>query len=73
MDLGVLPIKFLAHFKSHYGDIDSRGPIDWDKAYRDLENYGDKSLPIFALEEGIIKFLSYNSLTASLGSIKLKE
>lgn len=50
--LGVLPIKFLAHYRSLYGNDDPRGPIDWGKAHRELEIYGDKSLPIYALEEG---------------------
>lgn len=50
--LGILPIKFLPHYKSLYGDDDPRGPIDWDQAYEDLEKYGDTSLPIYALEEG---------------------
>ncbi len=51
--LGILPIKFLPHYKSAYGNDDPyRGPIDWDKAYQDLAAYGDTSLPIHALEEG---------------------
>lgn len=50
--LGILPIKFLPHYKSNYGAGDPRGPIDWDKGYKELENYGDKNLPIYALEEG---------------------
>jgi hypothetical protein len=50
--LGILPIKFLAHFKSEYGTSDPRGPIDWDKARKELEEFGDKSLQIYALEEG---------------------
>lgn len=53
--LGILPIKFLAHFKSEYGANDPRGPIDWDKAYQELKNYGDRNLPIYALEEGNYK------------------
>jgi len=53
--LGILPIKFLAHFKSDFGVNDPRGPIDWDNAYKELEKYGDKSLPIYALEEGDYK------------------
>ncbi len=53
--LGILPMKFLAHFKSEYGATDPRGPIDWNKAYKELEDYGDKSLPIYALEEGDFK------------------
>jgi hypothetical protein len=50
--LGIFPIKFLAHFKSDYGSDDPRGPIDWGKAYDDMLNYGDASLPIHALKEG---------------------
>ena len=50
--LGILPIKFIPHFKSDYGANDPRGTIDWDKAYKELEECGDKSLPIKALEEG---------------------
>lgn len=50
--LGILPIKFLAHFKSNYGKDDPRGPIDWDRAYASLQDYGDKDLPIYALKEG---------------------
>ncbi len=50
--LGILPIKFLAHYKSAYGKDDSRGPVDWENGYKELEEYGDKSLPIHALEEG---------------------
>ena len=50
--LGILPIKFLSHYKSHYGADDPfRGPVGWDKAYRELEAYGEK-LPIHALKEG---------------------
>lgn len=48
----LVPIKFIPHYKSNYGIDDPRGPIDWDKAYADLKNYGDKNLPIYALEEG---------------------
>src|SRR3989344_6749892 len=50
--LGILPIKFLAHYKSDFGADDPRGSIDWEKAYNELEKYGDTSLPIHALEEG---------------------
>ena len=50
--LGILPIKFLAHFESSYGKDDPRGAIDWQKAYKELETYGDKSLPTHALKEG---------------------
>jgi len=48
----ILPIKFLSHYKSLYGADDPRGPVDWDKGYNELENYGDKTLPIHALKEG---------------------
>ena len=50
--LGILPIKFIPHYKSTYGETDPRGPIDWAEAKKELENFGDKSLPIYALEEG---------------------
>lgn len=50
--LGTLPIKFLAHYKSDYGNTDHRGPVDWDAAYAELEKYGEQTLPIVALEEG---------------------
>ncbi len=49
---GILPIKFIPHYKSVFGEDDPRGPIDWDKAYQELQNYSDKSLPIYALKEG---------------------
>ena len=49
---GIIPVKFISHFRSDFGAEDPRGPINWDKAYEELENYGDKSLPIYALEEG---------------------
>lgn len=50
--LGILPLKFIPHYNSTYGSDDPRGPIDWQKAYDELSGYGDKSLPIHALEEG---------------------
>lgn len=49
---GVLPIKFIPHYQSSFGENDPRGPIDWQKAYDDLAKYGDTNLPIHALEEG---------------------
>ena len=50
---GILPIKFIPHYKSaEYTKDDPRGDVDWKKAYKELENYGDKGLPIYALEEG---------------------
>lgn len=50
--LGLVPIKFISHYKSNYGDNDLRGPIDWEKAKQELAGYGNKSLPIYTLEEG---------------------
>ncbi len=50
--LAVLPIKFIPHYLSNFGDSDPRGPIDWQKAYDELAAYGDTSLPIYALKEG---------------------
>lgn len=50
--LGILPIKFIPHYQSDFGDADPRGPIDWQKAYDELAAYGDTSLPIHALKEG---------------------
>lgn len=50
--LGILPIKFLAHYKSSYGHNDPRGPINWEQAQEELKTYGDDQLPIHALEEG---------------------
>jgi hypothetical protein len=50
--LGVLPIKFIPHYLSDFGDDDPRGPINWSKAYNDLATYGDRNLPIHALKEG---------------------
>lgn len=50
--LGILDIKFIPHYKSNYGIDDPRGPVDWDRAYKELEEYGDKNLSIYALKEG---------------------
>lgn len=53
--LGILPIKFLPHYQSDYGSTDPRGPIDWEEAKQELAEYGDKSLPVYALNEGEYK------------------
>ena len=50
--LGILPIKFISHYQSAFGADDPRGAIDWEKAKQELEEYGDKSLPVYALKEG---------------------
>jgi peptidase E len=49
--LGLVPIKFLPHYKSDYGANDPRGPVAWDKAYKELKNYKEE-LEVYALEEG---------------------
>lgn len=54
---GILPIKFIPHYQSDFGANDPRGPIDWQKAYETLANYGESSLPILALKEGEFKIL----------------
>lgn len=50
--LGILPIKFVPHYESSFGASDPRGPIDWNNAMHELSQYGDMSLPIYALKEG---------------------
>ena len=50
--LGILPVKFFSHYQSDYGNDNPRDPIDWQKGYEELKNYGDTSLPIHALKEG---------------------
>lgn len=49
--LGLVDIKFLSHYNSDYGQIDPRGPVNWESGKKELENYKEK-LPIYALEEG---------------------
>ena len=49
---GILPIKFIPHYQSSFGLKDLRGLIDWDEAYKKISEYGDKTLPIYALKEG---------------------
>ena len=50
--MGILPIKFLAHYESAYGNDDPRGPVNWHKGYEELKACGDAALPIHALPEG---------------------
>lgn len=52
---GVLPIKFIPHYQSDFGANDPRGSIDWKRAMDELEAYGDKRMPIYALKEGEFK------------------
>ncbi|MFA6252659.1 MAG: hypothetical protein WCV69_00095 [Patescibacteria group bacterium] len=50
--LGILAIKLIPHYKSNYGIDDPRGAVDWDEAYKELAEYGDKNMVIHALKEG---------------------
>jgi hypothetical protein len=50
---GIVPVKTLVHYMSKtYGMDDPRRPIDWQKAYDELAQYGDATLPIYKLHEG---------------------
>jgi hypothetical protein len=53
--LAVLLIKFIPHYQSAFGDDDPRGPINWERAYQELAEYGDTTLPVHALKEGEFK------------------
>lgn len=50
--LGIVPIKFIPHYKSKFGSEDPRGPIDWNAARAELEKFENSDLPIYALQEG---------------------
>jgi len=50
---GLLPIKFVPHWKSEYFD-DSTQNIDWERAMKELKDYKEE-LPIYALIEGEFK------------------
>ncbi len=50
--LGILPVKFLPHYESNYGEDDPRGWINWEAAKEELKNYGDPTFPIYAFNEG---------------------
>lgn len=45
--LGILNVKVLTHYKSDFNAPN----VDWDKAYRELDDYGEK-LRLIALQEG---------------------
>ena len=51
--LGLLPIKFIPHWKSDYSDDEVRD-IDWDSELEKLKKYEDE-LPIYTLSEGEFK------------------
>ncbi|MCF7831669.1 MAG: Type 1 glutamine amidotransferase-like domain-containing protein [Candidatus Pacebacteria bacterium] len=48
--LGLLPIKFIPHWKSSYFDDEPQN-IDWDKIYSDFKNYKE-DLELITLKEG---------------------
>jgi len=50
--LGVLPLKFIPHYEGWDDPEDTRDPINWLAAKQELADYGDRSLPIYALREG---------------------
>lgn len=51
--LSMVPAKVLVHYESEtYGKVDSRGPIDWQKAWNELAAFGDPAMPILELHEG---------------------
>ena len=51
--LGLLPLKFIPHWKSAYFDDESLN-IDWDKIYTDFKNYKE-DLELVVLKEGEFK------------------
>ena len=51
--LGLLPIKFIPHWKSDYSDEEVRD-INWDTELQKLKDYKEE-LPIFTLAEGEFK------------------
>lgn len=51
--LNFVPAKVLVHYESKtYGADDPRGPVDWQKAKRELGDYGNPLVPVFELPEG---------------------
>lgn len=52
---GLLPIKFISHWKSVFFD-DSRQDINWERAIKELKNYKE-DLPIYTLTEGEFKII----------------
>lgn len=55
--LGLLPIKFIPHWKSDYSDDEVRD-IDWDEELKKIKEYKEE-LPIYTLGEG--EFVVINS------------
>jgi hypothetical protein len=55
--LGLIPAKFMAHFRDWNDPDDPRGLIDWDAGKAELAAYGDPNLPIYALREGEYKVI----------------
>lgn len=53
--LGLLPIKFIPHWKSTYFDDEPQN-INWDKIYSDFKNYKE-DLKLIVLKEGEYKVI----------------
>ncbi len=53
--LGLLPIKFIPHWKSTHFDDEPQN-IDWDKIYSDFKNYKE-DLELIVLKEGEYKVI----------------
>lgn len=49
---GIVPLNVLVHFGSTFEDESVLGPINWDKAYKQLEDYVGKDHKITKLLEG---------------------
>ncbi len=54
--LGLLPIKFIPHWKSDYSD-DEVSDINWDEELKKLKDYQEE-LPIYTLAEGEFKVIT---------------
>ncbi len=54
--LGLLPIKFIPHWKSDFSDEYTDKVIDWDRTIEELKNYKE-DLEILTLKEGEFKVL----------------
>ena len=53
---GLLPIKFIPHWRSNSG-IDDYLNFDWDEGLQDLKDYRE-DLPVYTLAEG--EFMVFN-------------
>lgn len=48
---GIVPVRVVVHYGSDYGKNDSRGPIDWEAAKKELEAFAP-DMPLHCLSEG---------------------